>query len=480
MPGAAATIAVLDMGKTNVKLSACTGDGAVRETLSTPNPSLAGPPWRHHDLAGLGQWVLETLADLCRRHPVGHIIACGHGSGGVLVLADPDAGGDGAALPMIDYEQPLPPGLDAAYAPLSGSYFDRGSAVMMAATHQARQLFWMQGAEPAAFARARWYLGVPQYWGWWLSGVAVSECSLLGAQSHLWNVPERRWAPIVGSQGWTGLMPPIAPASATLGPIRPALTVRFGLPAGILVHVGAHDSFANFYRYQAAGLSDLMVVSTGTWFVALADRIPLARLIETCGMTCNSDLDGQPLGGALTMGGREFAAVAGDQLPGALADPARIARLVANGTMALPSFGENDGQFPDSARQGRTTGPAPENAPDRLALAVLYSALLTVACIDRLDPDRPVVLDGSALRDPAFAGLVAALRPGRQTRHNPESYGVAAGAALICSHASRTAPAPISLCTPDLPPIPGLAAYASRWRSLAETTLTASSQGPHS
>ena len=131
----AGRIAVLDIGKTNVKLSAVTRDGHVLETVSHPNTVLDGPPWRHHDLIGLGDWVLNALSDLCRRHPVEQVIASGHGSGGVLVGEDPDAGGDGAALPMIDYEQALPEGLDAAYAPLSGGFFDRGSAVMMAATH---------------------------------------------------------------------------------------------------------------------------------------------------------------------------------------------------------------------------------------------------------------------------------------------------------------------------------------------------------
>ncbi|MGA0715231.1 MAG: hypothetical protein ACO3OO_08190, partial [Gemmobacter sp.] len=116
----AATIAVLDVGKSNVKLSACDAAGRVCETLATPNPSRPGPPWRHTDLRALNLWVLETLADLGRRHPLGRFIATGYGSGAVLVGEDPDAGGDGAVLPMIVYEQPLPEAGARAYAPLAG------------------------------------------------------------------------------------------------------------------------------------------------------------------------------------------------------------------------------------------------------------------------------------------------------------------------------------------------------------------------
>ncbi|PJN96540.1 carbohydrate kinase, partial [Amaricoccus sp. HAR-UPW-R2A-40] len=62
--------AVLDIGKTNVKLYAVGPDGVPLETLSTPNASLDGPPWRHHDLAGIEAWLLAALTDLASRHDI--------------------------------------------------------------------------------------------------------------------------------------------------------------------------------------------------------------------------------------------------------------------------------------------------------------------------------------------------------------------------------------------------------------------------
>ncbi len=137
-----ATVAVLDVGKTNVKLNAVTASGAIVETLSVPNPVVHDGLWKHHDLQALSDWVLDNLARLGRRHPLSTFVSSGHGSGGVLVGPDPDAG-DGTALPMIDYEQALPDDIRVRYEPLSGSFLDRGSAVMHGATHQARQMFWM-------------------------------------------------------------------------------------------------------------------------------------------------------------------------------------------------------------------------------------------------------------------------------------------------------------------------------------------------
>ncbi|MDX3924808.1 MAG: FGGY family carbohydrate kinase [Shinella sp.] len=469
------TVAVLDVGKTNVKLSVATADGGLLETLSLPNPVRDGPPWRHHDLAALREWVLDALGACCRRYSVEAFVASGHGSAGVLVAGDPDEG-DGTALPMIDYEQPLPAAVREAYEPLSGSFLDRGSAVMHGATHQARQLYWMEKADPDAVAEARWFLGGPQYWAWVMSGVAVSEASLLGAQSHLWNVAEQRWSPIVAHRGWSRLLPPFARAWETIGRVRPSLASRHGLPPGMRVLAGGHDSSLNYYRYQAAGLNDFAVVSTGTWIVGLSDRTPLERLDEHRGMTCNSDVFGRPLGGVLTMGGREFTIVAGNDAPQENVRLDVAERLVRQETMALPSFGDDDGLFPGSAGAGRIVGKAPETAEERKALALVYCALLTAECLDALGEAQTVVLDGSFLRDPLYPTLVAAFAPGRRVRFSLDAYGVASGAALLAGHEDRVGPAPVALSEAGGTGRDAslFADYATRWRARARTVASPS------
>ncbi|MFZ5710047.1 MAG: hypothetical protein ACOY4T_10240 [Pseudomonadota bacterium] len=77
---------------------------------------------------------------------------------------------------------------------------------MMGPTRQARQFYRMQAEAPAAVAAAAHCLSVPQDWAWRLSGVAVSEFSTLGAQSHFWNVATGTWSPIVARMGWVRLL----------------------------------------------------------------------------------------------------------------------------------------------------------------------------------------------------------------------------------------------------------------------------------
>lgn len=455
------TVAVLDIGKTNVKLSAATTDGEILESLSTPNEAYPGPPYRHHDLAGIEAWAIASLATLARRHAITAVVACGHGSGGVLVDEA------GPAMPMIDYEDEPPADIDALYHAIADGYRDRGSPIMLGASHTARQLLWLQEAYPAAFARARWFLGLPQYWAWRLSGVAASELTTLGAQSHLWSVPAHRFAPIVAARGWQRLMPPLAPAWRSVGPLRAKVARRTGLPGVTRVLCGIHDSSANFYRYQAAGMRDFALVSTGTWIVALSDQTSPEALDESRGMTCNADPTGAPLAGALCMGGREFSLVAGQQPAGTVADPAVVARLVARGSMAVPCFGDEDGMLPGRARRGYIAGPPPETPAERRALALLETVLLTDLLLTALDSAGTVVLDGTFASDPLYSALVAAVRPGQRVMFNLDPYGAAAGAAMLAGHDVRRAPATLALQSPSPPRIAGLSTYRTLWHTRA-------------
>ncbi|MBE7182870.1 MAG: carbohydrate kinase [Methylobacterium mesophilicum] len=456
------TIAVFDVGKTNVKLSAVTPDGALVETLSAPSDVHDGPPFRHHDLAGLETWLLDGLRDLGTRHSIEAIVACAHGSGGVLIDAH------GPALPMVDYEQSVPWQVEEEYRRIAGSYRERGSAVMLGAAHLARQMLWMERCWPAEFGRAQAFLATPQYWAWRLSGVAASEVTSLAAQSHLWSPADGRLSRLVALKGWERLVPPMRNAWDVLGPLRPELASRTGLSPETRVICGIHDSSANFYRYQAGGLSDLAVVSTGTWIVLLTDRAGVDFSRERPGHACNADITGRPMPGMLTMGGREFASVAGEARgPASLAV---LKRLVETRTVALPSFGPDDGLFPGTARHGRLEGPLADDPEARFTLAVLYAALLTARCLADLPPARTVVLDGTFVREPLYGALVQALVPRRQVLVSLETAGTAAGAALLAAHETRRAPAPLAVSKPDPSGIPDLSPYRARWLERASAT----------
>ena len=450
--------AVLDLGKTNLKLLAI-AEGRILDQRSTPNRSLPGPPYPHHDLAAAAAWHLASLREHCAAHRIGAQVTTTHGSGGVAV------DGQGPVLPMVDYEAPTPPGLADAYAAVAPSYLERGSRHFGGMAHLGRQAFYQAWAFPDAFARARHILALPQYWAWRLSGIAASEVTSLAAQSHLWDVVHRRPSSLVAAMGWRHLLPPLRPAHAVLGPITPAVAAATGLPPATPVLNGMHDSSANLYRYQRAGLGEATLLSTGTWLVGLDRRLAPASLVEARGMTLNADIDGQPVGGALAMVGRDFDLITQGHPAGI--DEADLVAVIAAGTMALPSFVAMDGIFTGSGGRGRIEGPAPATPEVRTALATLYAALMAAACLELLQARGTVILDGGLTHAPLLPCLLAGLRPDLRILVEPQGGGTALGAALLADHAASTEPVPLALVQARPLTLPGLAAYRQRWLAAA-------------
>jgi hypothetical protein len=145
--------------------------------------------------------------------------------------------------------------------------------------------------------------------------------------------------------------------------------------------------------------------------------------------------------------------------------------------LALPGFVAFDGIFPGSAGRGRIEGGAVDG-DGRIALATLYAALTADLCLDLLRSRKRVVIDGGFTADPAFARLVAALRPGQEVLVNADGSGTAQGAALLWTHANRQLPVQLDLA-PALPlTLPNLPTYRATWRQTVQNRLHRPPQAP--
>jgi sugar (pentulose or hexulose) kinase len=448
--------AVLDVGKTNLKLLVVDGAGRTLAQRAAGNRARPAPPYLHADLAAIERWLLAALRELGATWPIAAIVVTAHGSSGVLVDED------GPVMPMVDYEALPPPWLDAAYAEVMPPFVERGSRLLGGMAHLGRQLFWLARQWPGTFARARAILTLPQYWAWRLCGVMAAEITSLAAQSHLWDLLGGRPSRLVEAMGWQPLLPPLRPAWERLGPILPRIAAATGLDAATSVLNGMHDSSANLYRYQRAGLGRATLLSTGTWIVGLRPTCPPERLIEARGMTLTADAEGRPVGGVLAMVGRELETLAGTAWPVTDAD---LALTVAQGSFALPSFVPFDGIFPASAGRGRIVGPPASPA----AVALLYGALMAEACLELLGAEGEVVIDGGFCAEPRLARLVAALRPDLRVRVEPVGGGTALGAGLLASHGGPAPP--LRLEEASSLELPGLAAYRRCWRELLSEAM---------
>ena len=454
-------VAVLDVGKTNVKLLAIAPGGGMLSFRSAPNEVRSGEPYPSCDVEHIWRWLLVALADLAERFQICAIVPTTYGSSAALVDERE------LVLPVLDYETEPPPEIARAYAEVAPWFDECCCPILPAGLTLARQLFWQSRAFPDAFARARWILPFPQYWAWRLCGVPASEVTSLGAQTQLWNPRERDLSGLAKREGWEERIPPLRYAFDVLGLLQVDLARRTGVGENTPVLCGIHDSNANFARYLAAGFEDFTLISTGTWLITFNPSLRLSGLDPLRDSVSNTDLLGRPVACARFMGGREYAEIAGDD--GLVAKPrvADVEALIEAGTMALPSFTDSGGPYPESGRRGRLTGVA--GTPEaRAALASLYVALMTNVGLDLMQSGNPIVIDGSFADNPLFCALLAALRPGQPVAVSPEREGTALGAGLLWGWAERQAPVAIELRPVEPLTMAGLEAYADRWRAEAE------------
>ncbi|MDQ0396188.1 FGGY-family carbohydrate kinase [Labrys monachus] len=446
--------AVLDVGKTNVKLVLFEGT-AVLWQASTPNRSLPAPPYPHADVEAIWRFLMAGLREAARHHAIEDIVVTSHGATLALV-------GDGElALPVMDYEFAGVDAIETAYAPFRPPFAETLSPPISAGLNAGKQVFYQEAMHPEAFARVRHILPYAQYFAWRLTGIARGEVTGLGCHADLWAIPGGHLSSLATRRGWEPLFPPMVPAYAVIGPPSSAVLAETGLPPTVRVRAGIHDSSGSLLPHLLAIEPPFTVISTGTWVVIMALGAAAARLDPARDMLAYADVEGRGVPAAKFMGGREFAIILADG--GTACDETDVAAAIAAGVLALPSFVANGGPFP--GRPAAIRGSLPAGDGMRAALASLYCALVTDYLLEALDAARgPLVIEGSFALNRCYCGILAALRPGQDVLTGADGGGTAYGASLLAIWPQGPERPPMAR-TPAYADAEGLLRYRALWRA---------------
>lgn len=448
-------VAVLDIGKTNLKVLVFDAAGrliAERGRANHPLPPDDACPYLHLDTEGAWRFLIDSLAELAGAHDIEAISLTTHGAAGVLV------GERDAVLAPIDYETDVLEAEAGEYDALRPPFAETLSPRAPRGLNLGRQLFHLWRHFPAEARRAQAFLAYPQYWAWRLSGVLASEVTSLGSHTDLWRAREGQLSSLVERMGWTGLFPPLRHAWDSLGVITPEVAAATGLKPDVRVLCGAHDSNASLVPHLIGRRDPFTVVSTGTWVILMAVG-GHGALDPEADMLANVDVLGRATPGARFMGGREFSVLAGAE-PASIT-PEDVEAVVVAGTLALPAFSDQGGPF--SRRVGRIEGEAPTSPAARAALATLYVALMSEYLLERLEAPGEWIVEGGFARSPAFAATLSALAPGRRVSLAGSAAGAAQGAALLAHWGEPREPAQTAPAARW--DIRGLADYRKRWRA---------------
>lgn len=456
----AGCVAVVDVGKTRSKLVVLDCNGQVQAQADRVNAVVDGGGYDALDSDGNAQWLEDTLAGLgALRRRLTDVVATAHGAAFAAVA------GDALAWPIPDYEFA---GFDARpgdWADQVGDFGDTLSPDLPRGLNAATQFDWLERHRADDFARGT-LLPFAQYWGWWFSGVAASEASSLGCHTHLWSPERGDWSLLARRRGWSRRFAPTRRAWEVLGPLRPSLAQRLGLPPEVRVHTGAHDSNACLARHLRSR-PRMTLVSTGTWVVVMAPGAPVRPLEPGRDQLGNVSVRHERVPTGRFMGGRELQHLCAGADP-ALANAGTLAALVARGVIALPGFETQGGPF--RTHSGRVVDAAGSpvdlaalSPAERATLAAMYTAQVTAWQVEHLGGAAPVVVEGPFAHNPVYTGVLAALLPHSAVHVSTDALEGTARGAWMLSHWTAPVIDEPRMAAVEPWPVEGLAALHARW-----------------
>lgn len=423
--------AVFDAGKTFAKLSIVGADGRVWAERRTATPYFDTPLYRAFDSDRLFAWLLAQLKDLGRTYAIDRIIPVAHGAACAFL----DAKG-ALVQPIQDYESRIPEPFASAYARARPDFAETCSPALPGGLNLGAQIHWHARRDPDAFRRVRWILPYPQYWAWRLSGVLSSEVTSLGCHTDLWSPRAGGFSSLVRNEGWDDRFAPLRRAWDRIGPLRADVAQATGLLATVQVCAGLHDSNAALAATLLAGGPLPAVLSTGTWFVAMAPGAPLHGLQAERDCLVAVDVFGQPVPCARFMGGRTFDVITCGQTEVPV-DSDALSAVIRDGGLAMPNFVEAGGPFP--GRRGEIRNLRRDTPETRAALGLLYLAMLSTECLGLIQAGDSLLVEGAAARNDTLCRLIAALHDGPVLVNDGVS-GVTRGAAALAFFGEHEVP----------------------------------------
>lgn len=447
-------IAVLDVGKTNVKLAVHdldTGEDVFVRTR--PNAVVDAPPYPHYDVEGMWAFFLGTLKEAAASQRIDALSFTTHGATFALLA------GSELAMPILDYEFRGPDALGGAYIAARPSFTESFTPRLPGGLNAGAQLFWQSRTYPDAFAKVTAIVPYPQYWAFRFTGVLASEPTSLGVHTDLWAPEERNFSSFAKTEGWNQRFAPLRSAFDRLGTVTTDIAALTGLSPDTPVYCGIHDSNASLLPHLLSRKPPFTVLSTGTWVIIFAVGGNASALDAGRDGLCNVDAFGNPVPSSRFMGGREFDLLTEGHAKKPTTED--VCAVLDGGVMVRPTFTPGCGPFP-AGKGSWSVDPASLSTGVRTAAVSLYLALVARAAMAVAGTAGPIVIEGPFGRDTLFAEALQQLTS-RPVLVAAGATGTSTGAAMLAlgpdGHPNLAPDRPVG-GTYDLT---SLEDYADRW-----------------
>lgn len=123
------------------------------------------------------------------------------------------------------------------------------------------QLYWLKYTKPEVFKKIKYSLHLPQYLSYIFTGIPLSEYTSIGCHTSLWDYNKKDYHYWVYKEELHKILPPIVSTETSINMNYNGKRIKIG--------VGIHDSSAALLPYVRSLKDPFILVSTGTWSIAL-------------------------------------------------------------------------------------------------------------------------------------------------------------------------------------------------------------------
>ncbi len=241
------------------------------------------------NLVALVNWARATF-DRMLNAPEFDIVALNFSSYGASLVHIDENGN--VLTPLYNYMKPLK---DEVYTSFYAKYGDEYELSRVTGSPKSGMLntgihlYWLKYTQPKTFEKIKYALHLPQYLSYLFSGIAVSEYTSIGCHTLLWDFEKNDYHHWVYQEKIAKKLAPIVSS-------RKTIHVDYkGKP--IAVGPGIHDSSAALIPYARSITKPFLLVSTGTWSIAInpfhKGTLTLTDIKNDC--LFNMRIDGSPV-----------------------------------------------------------------------------------------------------------------------------------------------------------------------------------------
>jgi sugar (pentulose or hexulose) kinase len=393
------------------------------------------------DLEALRRWLRQVFHRILEadNYDVQAINFSSYGASFVHVGAEGEV-----VAPLYNYTKPLNEEVTRRfydkYGPVE-EFTDRTGSPPSGMLNSGMQLYWLKHYRPETFARIKYSLHLPQYLSYVFTGIPISEYTSIGCHTALWDYTKQDYHDWVYAEDLHQLLPPIVSTETSINMNYNGKRMQIG--------VGIHDSSSALLPYIRSQHKPFLLLSTGTWSVALnpfasekLSTVQSPHTVENSVQNCVNymRIDGKPVRATRLYLGQEYKTqinrlaehfgVATDRHKSVTFDYGLYRRVTENYS---PRFHFAYLDRPDNPPTTDLVGQTYEHAYHQLLVELVREQKKSILAALGKTKVRKLFVDGGFSDNKTFLHLLSHHFRDLQLRTTDASLGSALGAAICIS-----------------------------------------------